>query len=752
MKQAELELYTEHFIKGSFFQEIFYNEDNGYGVFLMRVSEASEEVADEEVTVVGHMLRPHEDEVYTCFGEWREHPKFGRQYYAHQVKKEVPRSKEAIVKYLSSGLFEGVGKKTAEKIVEHLGSDALDKIAQNPDVLTEIKGVSGSKAERIANQLYEHQALEQAMVYLYQFGIGATLALKIVQTYKHQTIPILKENPYRLIDDIDGIGFRRADEIARHQGLDEASPERFHAAVLYAIKEASMSQGHVYLTLKQLNAQVNELLGERAEEWFPAEVRKLGLEKLLDDERLLCEEDRYYMPSLYYAEYGCALRVKQMLEQELELEFSVADLYRVIGEIEEELGVSYADKQRDAMITALTSPFMILTGGPGTGKTTVINGICQLYARLHEVSIRPDDYEGTETPFPIRLVAPTGRAAKRMSETTGLPAMTIHRCLGWKGEFFEHNAEHPITGSLLIVDETSMLDIWLANQLLRALPQGMQVIFVGDQDQLPSVGPGQVLHHLLQVEAIPRVELNEIFRQAEGSSIICLAHSLKQGEVPDDLMKPWPDRRFFPCKKEQALPIIVKTVQNAIKKGYTLFDVQVLAPIYKGPVGVERINQEIQAVLNPKTADKKEVVWGETVFRLGDKVLQLVNHPEHPVYNGDMGMISAIDEDAGGDQPVLWVQYDQLEVPYKRTQLGQISLAYACSVHKSQGSEFAIVVFPVLHAYRRMLERNLIYTGITRSKSYLILCGEKEAFAEGIKRQRGDERNSCLKDLIEEDW
>ncbi|TCW37789.1 ATP-dependent DNA helicase (RecD/TraA family) [Laceyella sacchari] len=752
MKQAELELYKDNFIKGSFIQEIFYNEDNGYGVFLMRVSEASDDRVDEEVTVVGHMLRPHEDEVYTCHGEWREHPKFGRQYYAHQVKKEVPRSKEAIVKYLASGLFEGVGKKTAEKIVAHLGSDALDKIAQNPEVLTEIRGISRSKAQRIAEHLYEHQALEQAMVYLYQFGIGATMALKIVQAYKHQTIPILKENPYRLIDDIDGIGFRRADEIAQVQGLDESATERFQAAVLYAIKEASMSQGHVFLTWEQLNAQVNDLLGERADELFPEDARKQGLEKLLDDERLLCEEDRYYMPSLYYAEYGCALRVKQLLEQELDLEISVADLYRAIGEIEEELGVSYADKQRDAMITALTSPFMILTGGPGTGKTTVIQGICQLYARLREISIDPADYEGTDTPYPIRLVAPTGRAAKRMSETTGLPAMTIHRCLGWKGDFFEHDAEHPISGALLIVDETSMLDIWLANQLLRALPKGMQVIFVGDQDQLPSVGPGQVLHHLLQVQAIPRVELNEIFRQAEGSSIIRLAHSLKRGEVPDDLMERWADRRFFPCKKEQALPIIVKTVENAIKKGYTLFDVQVLAPIYKGPVGVDRINQEIQAALNPKSPDKKEVTWGETVFRFGDKVLQLVNHPEHPVYNGDMGIISAIDEDAGGDQPVLWVRYDQLEVPYKRTQLNQIALAYACSVHKSQGSEFAIVVFPLLHAYRRMLERNLIYTGITRSKSYLIMCGEQEAFAEGVKRQRVDGRNSCLKELIEEDW
>ncbi|MGA9172781.1 MAG: ATP-dependent RecD-like DNA helicase [Thermoactinomyces sp.] len=752
MKPSQLELFQKSYVKGSFIQEIFYNEENGYGVFLMRVTEASEEIPQEEITVVGNMLRPHEDEIYTCFGEWRDHPKFGRQYYARRVKKELPRTKEAIVRYLSSDLFEGVGKKTAEKIVEHLGENALDQIASNPGVLTEIKGISPARAQMIADHLHENQALEEALVYLYQFGIGPSLALKIVQTYKHHTIELLKENPYRLIDDIEGIGFRRADEIAREQGLPEDAPERFQAAVLYAVKEASASKGHVFVTWEQLNQEVNPLLGGNPTELFPESVRKEYVQKLVDDERIIFEDDRYYLPSLYYAEYGLAMRIKQLLEQEVESVYAVSELYRAIGEIEEELGVTYAERQRDALITALSSPFMILTGGPGTGKTTVIQGICQLFAKLHEISLDPDHYEGTDQPYPIRLVAPTGRAAKRMSETTGLPAMTIHRLLGWKGDFFEHHADAPIEGELLIVDEVSMLDTWLANQLFRAVPPGMQVIMVGDQDQLPSVGPGQVLHHLLQVKEIPRVELTEVFRQAEGSSIIRLAHAMKRGEVPDDLLKPQPDRRFFPCKKEQALPIIVKIVTNAMKKGYTIFDIQVLAPIYKGPIGIDRINQEIQAVLNPKDEHKKELTWGESVFRIGDKVLQLVNHPEHPVYNGDMGKVIAIEENAPPDQPVLWVAYDRLEVPYKKSQLGQIALAYACSVHKAQGSEFPIVVFPVMHAYRRMLERNLLYTGITRSKSYLIMCGEKEAFVDGLKRQSGEKRNSRLKDLIEEDW
>jgi len=752
MKPSQLELFESCFVKGTFVQEIFYHEENGYGVYLMRVEDSSDPLDKPEITVVGHMLKPHEDELYVCYGEWREHPKFGKQFYVHRLKKDLPRSKDAIIKYLSSGLFEGVGKKTAEKIVEHLGTDALEEIATNPDVLAEIKGVSKARAQTIAMQICEHQALEQAMVYLYQHGIGPQLALKIVQTYKHETVSVLKENPYRLIDDVDGVGFRRADEMAREQGMEENSPSRFQAAALYALKEASLSKGHVFLTWDELNQQVDELLDGTSADRFPQEMRKACIQELLDEEKIIEEQDRYYLPSLYYAEYGLAMRVKELLEQPFELEFTIAELYRSIGEIEEELDVSYADKQREAMITALSSPFMILTGGPGTGKTTVIQGICQLYARLHEVSIDPKDYEGTDQPFPIRLAAPTGRAAKRIAETTGLPAMTIHRLLGWKGEYFEHYSENPIEGSLLIVDEVSMLDVWLANQLFRALPRGMQVILVGDQDQLPSVGPGQVLYHLLQVADIPRVELTEIFRQAEGSSIIQLAHSLKKGEVPEDLLIPQPDRRFFSCQKEQALSVIVQTVASAMKKGYTPFDVQVLAPIYKGPVGVDRINQEIQALVNPKSPQKKEIAWGETIFRLGDKVLQLVNHPEYAVYNGDMGVVCALDEEASADSPVLWVRYDRLEVPYKRSQLGQISLAYACSVHKAQGSEFPIVIFPVLHTYRRMLERNLIYTAITRSKSYLIMCGEKEAFQEGIQKQRGEQRNSRLKDLIEEEW
>lgn len=746
MNQLHMDDANEQEIVGIVQQEIFYNEKNGYGVYSVQVRDTGR-VGFEDVTVVGYVLRLMQGETYRFFGKWKDHPKFGIQFQMERFQREEPDTAEAVMKYLSSGHFRGVGKKTAERIVNTLGVHALEQIAANPALLDDVPGVSSKQKQVISEGLKEHHTIEKALVYLYTLGIGPAMSLKIVQTYQQETLSVVQNDPYRLIDEIEGIGFQRADEIAKQQGIADDDPKRFQAAVLFVMKEASLSMGHVYLNKKQLEQQLNHLFHTQVTNFFSDEVQNQYIQQMIDDQRLIQEEDRYYLPSLYYAEYGIAKKIREILTDEPASSFSISEIYQVIGEIEESEQVSYAEKQREALITALSSSLMILTGGPGTGKTTVIKGICQAFAKLHEISLDPDDHET----FPIRLVAPTGRAAKRMTETTGLPAMTIHRLLGYRGDFFEHDMDDPIDGILLIVDEVSMLDTWLANQLFRSIPKGMQVILVGDQDQLPSVGPGQVLHHLLQVEAIPRVELNEIFRQAAGSSIVDLAHQLKNGEIPKDLLMPKDDRRFFKCTQEQVHKVVLQTYLNAIQRGYTLNDVQVLVPIYKGPAGIHWLNTQIQEALNPKKTDKKEVTWGETTFRHGDKVLQLVNHTEHPVYNGDMGKVSAIDLEADDESPILWVQFDRLEVPYKRNQLSQLQLAYVCSIHKSQGSEFPIVIFPVLHSYRHMLKRNLIYTGITRSQSYLILCGEPDAFKKGVKEGKIVQRNSRLKELIEAD-
>lgn len=749
MYQQRLSLSDECFVKGTVERVIYYNRESGYGVCLFRVSESSEPVETEEVTVVGLMASPQEGLTYTCRGEWESHPRYGEQFRVKRMEQDMPRSREAVIKYLSSDLFPGIGPKTATKIVSELGDDALKKIVDNPELLQGIPGVSEEKAEMISDTVRQHTDFEQVMLLLYEYGIGSSLALKIYNTYKHDTLAVLKQNPYQLIYDIEGIGFARADAIGREIGIPEDAPERKKAAVLYVLSQASNGDGHVCLKMDELCEHVSKLLGadSDSDEWH--ERLRTFIYELDEEEKVVLDSDEemVYLPSLYYSEQGLAKKLNWLLMQD-KAEYPIDVVYRVIGELEETFGVQFADEQRDALVTAACEPVMILTGGPGTGKTTVIRGICHLLSRLEEFSLDEADYHGSDKPYPVRLVAPTGRAAKRMSEATSLPAMTIHRLLGWRGDFFEHDADHPISGRLLIVDEASMMDMWLAYQLVRTVPEGMKVIFVGDADQLPSVGPGQVLHHMIESGRIPYVDLRYIFRQAEGSSIVSLAHEMKRGSLPDNILEPTDDRRFFPCDKDHVAPVAVKLVQQAMKRGYSIFDVQVLAPIYRGPAGIDLLNRELQQAINPRREGKRELTWGDSVFRLGDKVLQLSNHPEHPVYNGDIGKVIALDENVT-DGICLWVRFDQTEVGYTRSQLNQLSLAYCISIHKAQGSEFPIVVLPVVQAYRRMLQRNLVYTAVTRAKAYLMLCGEVSALSDGVRKEGGFNRRSLLKDRLQ---
>lgn len=749
MYQQRLSLSDECFVKGTVERVIYYNRESGYGVCLFRVSESSEPVETEEVTVVGLMASPQEGLTYTCRGEWESHPRYGEQFRVKRMEQDMPRSREAVIKYLSSDLFPGIGPKTATKIVSELGDDALKKIVDNPELLQGIPGVSEEKAEMISDTVRQHTDFEQVMLLLYEYGIGSSLALKIYNTYKHDTLAVLKQNPYQLIYDIEGIGFARADAIGRETGIPKDAPERKKAAVLYVLSQAANGDGHVCLKMDELCEHVSKLLGadSDSDEWH--ERLRTFIYELDEEEKVVLDsdEDMVYLPSLYYSEQGLAKKLNWLLMQD-KAEYPIDVVYRVIGELEETFGVQFADEQRDALVTAACEPVMILTGGPGTGKTTVIRGICHLLSRLEEFSLDEADYHGSDKPYPVRLVAPTGRAAKRMSEATSLPAMTIHRLLGWRGDFFEHDADHPISGRLLIVDEASMMDMWLAYQLVRTVPEGMKVIFVGDADQLPSVGPGQVLHHMIESGRIPYVDLRYIFRQAEGSSIVSLAHEMKRGSLPDNILEPTDDRRFFPCDKDHVAPVAVKLVQQAMKRGYSIFDVQVLAPIYRGPAGIDLLNRELQQAINPRREGKRELTWGDSVFRLGDKVLQLSNHPEHPVYNGDIGKVIALDENVT-DGICLWVRFDQTEVGYTRSQLNQLSLAYCISIHKAQGSEFPIVVLPVVQAYRRMLQRNLVYTAVTRAKAYLMLCGEVSALSDGVRKEGGFNRRSLLKDRLQ---
>ncbi|HET7656766.1 MAG TPA: ATP-dependent RecD-like DNA helicase, partial [Bacillales bacterium] len=552
---------------------------------------------------------------------------------------------------------------------------------------------------------------------------------------------------------IEGIGFRRADELGKSLGLSGNHPDRIRAGCLYWLNDKALGEGHVFMPVEELLNEVMELL-EGSKEGVSKDDIYRQVTEMDEQEIVIVEEERVYIPSLYYAEKGLVTQTKRIIQQvDFDPGFSEAEFLKALGELEERLGIEYAPSQKDAIQKALSSPYLILTGGPGTGKTTVIRGIVELYSELHGVSLNLGDY-GSDEPFPVILSAPTGRAAKRMNEATGVPAVTIHRLLGWKGgqSGFEHDEENPVEGRLFIVDEVSMVDLWLANQLFKSLPEGAQIVIVGDEDQLPSVGPGQVLKDLLASKIIPTVQLTDIYRQAEGSSIIQMAHDIKNGRIPKDLHASNGDRRFIDCNQSQVVEVVKQVSQNAMKKGYTAKDIQVLAPIYRGSAGVERLNLELQELFNPKSEEKRELSFGDVTFRSGDKVLQLVNNPDQQVFNGDIGEVAGISfarENADGADRLI-VSFEGTEVYYGKQDFNQIALAYCCSIHKSQGSEFPIVVLPVVKGYWRMLKRNLIYTAVTRGKEFLILCGEESALTKAIQRENEDNRNTMLEIKLRE--
>ncbi|MDQ1001396.1 exodeoxyribonuclease V alpha subunit [Neobacillus niacini] len=756
-KQSSLDLFAEQgkFVKGKHLVTIFHNEQNLYTVLRIRVEETNHEYEDKEAVITGYFPKIHEHETYIFFGEFKDHPKFGMQFQTKHFRKDIPQTKQGVAAYLSSEMFKGIGKKTAENIVETLGENAISKILNQPSLLDSVPKLPPDKAKMLYDTLMEHQGLEQVMVALNQYGFGPQLSMRMYQTYKDQTLDIIQKNPYKLVEDIEGIGFGRADELGYQLGISGNHPDRIKAACLYSLENESMQTGHVYMHVEDLLIQVKNLLEENKRDQIEFTDISTEILKLEEEGKLVGEEKRVYLPSLYFAEKGLVTSIKRILEQtQYKDQFPESEFLLALGNLEERLNVQYAPTQKEAIQTALMSPMLILTGGPGTGKTTVIKGIVELYAELHGCSLEPKDYHQKGEPFPFLLAAPTGRAAKRMSESTGLPAVTIHRLLGFNGtESLDHDEGSPLEGKIIIVDETSMLDIWLANQLFKTLPENIQVILVGDEDQLPSVGPGQVLKDLLKSEVVPTVRLTDIYRQAEGSSIIELAHDIKKGYLPANVTMKQPDRSFIRCSTPQIPQVIEKVALNAKSKGYSAKDIQVLAPMYRGPAGIDRLNVLLQEIFNPNPdGTRKELAFGDVKYRIGDKVLQLVNQPESNVFNGDIGEIISIiyAKENTEKQDMVYISFEGNEVEYTRQDLNQITHAYCCSVHKSQGSEFPIVILPVTRSYFRMLRRNLIYTAITRSKQSLILCGEEEALRMGVERADEQSRQTTLSQKLQD--
>lgn len=726
------------FILGRPIVSIFHNPSNMYSIVRVQIQETNIEYKEKEIIVVGYLPPLTEDEIYRFTGIMKSHPKYGLQFQVETFQKEVPATETGIIHYLSSDLFPGIGRKTAEVIVEKLGIHALQKILEDPEALDAVPRLSSDKKSQIRAAVEQNLGLQRVMIQLNDWGFGPQLGMKIYQVYREETIPMLTENPYRLIEDVEGVGFGRADELGSKLGITGNHPDRIKAAVLHVLTHAALSEGHVYLDAEQVLPHVKDMLEQSQRVEIPYEAISKACIEMREESKICGEETRLYLPSLYFSEVGIASKILELIkENKKQTHFSKDEIRKAIGEVEERYDVTYAPTQAQAIETALNSAVMILTGGPGTGKTTVIKGLVEVYAELHGLSLDPKYYAQKEEPFPIVLAAPTGRAAKRLAESTELPAMTIHRLLGFTGqEDKDEETSREIAGRLVIIDEMSMVDTWLAHQLMKSLPEDVQIVFVGDQDQLPPVGPGQVLKDLLASKQLPTVELTDVYRQAEGSTIIEIAHQIKKGIVPDTLTAKTSDRSFIKAGSDQVANVITQIVKSAVSKGQTIRDVQVLAPMYKGPAGIDALNKQIQELVNPNDGTRKELVFGDTIFRIGDKVLQLVNQPESNVFNGDMGEVIAIikAKETIEKQDLLVVNFEGIEVTYQRADLNQITLAYCCSIHKSQGSEFQTVIMPVVRGYAKMLRRNLLYTGITRAKNFLILCGEPDVLAQGLSK------------------
>lgn len=742
---SEEQLYIVGTLKAIFFQ----NPSNFYKVLLIKVSETNSDYLEQEIVVTGSFGDMQEDEDYRFFGHFVDHPRYGKQFLVESYEQAHPTSANGLINYLSSEKFPGIGKKTAEKIIEVLGEEAIDQIMENPAVLAKVPNLNVKKQKVIVETIRQNHGMEQIIVGLSRYGFGSQLSFAIFQTYRNEALEIIAENPYQLVEDIERIGFKKADSLAEQLGIAADSPQRIRAAIFHQVNEDANQSGDTYVEAQQLLSEVLQLLETaRPVEISPDQIANMIIQ-LVEEEKIQQEATKIYENTLFYSEWGIASSIERLLAHKKEINYPQKVIDKKLRIIEKQLKITYGDSQDQAIKEAIRSPLFILTGGPGTGKTTVINGIVKLFAELNDLSLDPKDY--TQAVFPILLAAPTGRAAKRMNETTGLPASTIHRLLGLNANDETPDIEaKELDGGLLIVDEMSMVDTWLANTLLKAIPNNMQVIFVGDKDQLPSVGPGQVFHDLLQIEDIPKMELTDIYRQGDGSSIIPLAHEIKDGKLPQDFRKNQQDRSFIACHAFQMEEVIKQVVERAKKKGFTAQDVQVLAPMYRGPAGIDAINKMMQEIFNPNDGRKKEVQWNDVVYRIGDKVLQLVNNPELNVFNGDMGIIVGIIPAKESEDKVdeLVIQFDSNEVSYKRSEWNKIKLSYCCSIHKSQGSEFKMVLLPMVKQYSRMLQRNLLYTAVTRSKDLLILLGEEEAFQACVVRESAVRKTTLIERIM----
>lgn len=755
-------------IEGSIENIVFRNEDNHYTVARFRPSESGRLFRDDLTTIVGMLPSVHVGELLSVEGEWENDPKYGRQLHVTSFTQRLPASIEGITRYLSSGLIKGIGPKKAQRIVEHFGEQTLAIIEQQPERLSEVKGINAKDREQIAKSWAEQNEIKELHLFLQSHDVSMNLATRIYKQYGQESIKVIRENPYQLAQDVYGIGFRTADEIAVKLGLPRESVPRVASGLKYVLAEAANDDGHCFLPEKELVRRASEILHA------PYELLSAAMEQLRGERDVFIEpplsgqsafrprsieedqplnvgaqfiapaeepEQRIYFGPFWHAEKGSARILRSLLRTPSKLPPVRQQHWdAVFNYLAQNRKMVLTEKQREAVQMAYNSKVSILTGGPGTGKSTSIRALLMVLRKRR---------------IEVALAAPTGRAAKRLTEATGavgFQAKTLHRLLEYAphDNIYQRNEENPLPYQFVIIDEVSMIDILLFYHLLKALPSDAHLLLVGDADQLPSVGPGNVLRDLVRSGAIPTVVLTELFRQARESQIVVNAHRINAGQMPS-LKREAKGDFFFVVEEDpiRAQHLVLDFVQRRIPKHYHLnpmSDIQVISPMYRGPLGVNSLNEELQARLNPNALVSLE--WGGRTLRLGDKVMQVRNNYDKGVFNGDVGWIRAINKENATVKVEFLEEAGPLLVSYDFNELDEIVLAYAVTVHKSQGSEYPAIVLALVNQHYMLLQRNLLYTAITRAKRLCVIVGQPRALDVAVRNNRVELRNTALAEWL----
>lgn len=727
------------YIKGTYRRSIF-ESDKGYVIGIFRIKETNDEqmedFLDKTVTFTGYFADLKIDDTYIFYGESVEHPKYGFQYNVTEYERVKPEDKDGIIEFLSSDLFPGVGEKLAKRIVDTLGDNTLDRILTEENCLMLVPKMSNKKATKIVDILNKYEESHQTIVYLSELGFTMKDALNIYNKYRMNTIMNIENNIYKVIDDVDEIGFLKIESLRDKMNIEDDDERRIKACIIYIMNKITFQNGDTYLTYEDIYNEVNRYLKMIVDEIvFDSLLEELKLTK-----KIKIDREKYYLYDIYRAEREIVNKIKILEDKEKD---TYKNIDNYIELLEKDNNIKYNEKQKKAIITSLTNNIVIITGGPGTGKTTIIRAITDLYMKVNKLT----DKELIDR---IALLAPTGRASKRMSESTCLPATTIHRFLKWNKENnkFAVNKNNKDSSHLIIVDEVSMIDINLLSSLFEGLTDNIKLVLVGDYNQLPSVGPGQVLKDLIESDVVETIHLDLLYRQKNNSYINTLAREIKDNSLSDGYLSTKDDYTFLECSS--IVMNLKKLAQQVYEKGYDYKRLQIMAPMYKGINGIDNLNKQLQEIFNPKADDKNEIKYGDIYYREHDKVLQLVNMPDENVFNGDIGVITKIVKSnlSKSGKNEIYVDFDGNEVKYEPKDLVKIKHGFVITIHKSQGSEFEMVIMPIVHDYYRMLYRKLIYTGITRAKKKLILLGETTSFVHAVENNDEYVRKTALKDKL----